>query len=310
MNKAKKELYAVMKTCRESNLMKQLHDAFGIDFEQPFVFKQWDNRLTENSFQNVYGCKGKFFLIMVRDNWCNEYKHLNVVVVNNGVFNHNQEGRSHYPTYWRKGDFESDRKKVGTSEVSCYVLNPSVIGVERTSKTESEIHAMIAKRLVRVMKSREVHYSNGRFAYYNSLKLERFDVEHNFHFEGELDKSGYASRSKELRLKADAIIREKKYKIANDTDFGMQVNDCARMIEEMKGKVLEMMEKMLSNPTYGNYSDVYDSVGSLYRASETLKTMKDAISSKTVKSVEWVESCFEHIKELAKKYSETENEVA
>lgn len=310
MKKEKKELYAVMKTCGESNLMKQLHDAFGIDFEQPFVFKQWPTRLTENEFRKVCGSKGKQFLVMVKNNWCDQYKHLNVVVVNNGVFNHNQEGRSHYPTYWRKCDFESDRKEVGTSSVECYVLIPSVIGVKRTAKTESEIHEMIKNRLIRVRESREVHYTNGRFAYYNDLKLESFDVNHNFYFDGMLDKSGYASRQKELRSKADVVIMEKKSLIANSTDFEKQVAECELTIEEMKGKVLEMMEKMLSNPTYGNYSDVYDSVGSLYRASETLKTMKDAISSKTVKSVEWAESCFEHIKELAKKHSETENEVA
>lgn len=82
------------------------------------------------------------------------------------------------------------------------------------------------------------------------------------------------------------------------------------MIEEMKSKMLEKVDTMLSNPEYVNYRCVNDFVDSMYRACEILRTVKESIFDKTVKSVEWANSCFDRINELFQKCSEMKNEVA
>lgn len=214
------------KACKYA--LMQLHNAFGFDFEKPFIMVYHEGNFTIASARKLLGVEFDDFIIIIRnpEKYCRRDRFMVVKAIGGGfdlvegrTLGYYNNFRQSLDDYFRKSDFNDDRKS--TKAQAYFLYQP--------------------KRYRRPVKPtpRPTYYSR------------RDDI---------FDKCGnnITERRNELIRRAEALRRERKRAAYLETDDAAKVQELEKKIAATKAAIISELEKAT---TENDYKKVGERIG-------------------------------------------------
>lgn len=250
-------------------LLKDLHDVFAIDFNAHYTIREVNLPKTLNSIikenSDVINKDTINVLLIQNRNYMDEYK----VITFNRFGNYDIDIKTYWyntiDCYYRKADFEKDRKE---SKLKAFVVIGYKNGVksrERRDKTQElyynnyNIRAKVDFNREKIAWSQFVNYKeqNCQLIGFDSIKLnnEIFDFnikemvyhpQKDYHAEDLIDKNGYNvfTKRKELATKLYYYKKEKRYIELEKQDFSKDKEEVKKAVYDCHKYIINKLQNI------------------------------------------------------------------
>lgn len=250
------------------NTFKYLHSNFGFDFEKPFILENGSNSFTINKVWSIIPHHIYDYTVSVIISGYTPYYYcvqilpgdFNIELPNKNVF----EWKTRPETYFRKSDFNNDRKKsldyfiIAQKKDYCLPVKQERYGSyyfndndRYTNIKTSGSHSITFTDPQK--QGKEIYYSIGRFIYGKPDDIENNPVKW-------FDKSGYMTyvRKETLKAKAKKLKEEREKAKYLETDSTSLVNELKERVETAKNCLIEALKAAKSYERISELSNVLD----------------------------------------------------
>lgn len=316
-NIKKIDLYRLAEVGR--TIPKQLHGCTGADFNKPHVLLEVNGRFTVNQIKKAVEAEGFDFnrgidlQIMQRNNWSRQRYNLATVNLNyvnidyRPAWTPHNDGEAYLDNYWRKGDFDEDRKNENGHALifAQYIadLTPKKPKKGYYSQPENGTRYKVKKVNYTRCNGREYIKEIEAQAMAGTGKNYRFNVPFRpaadpVGVEAYFDKSGYYIYNKrdELQAAAQKLRAERQKAEYNKTHNEAELQQLAQKVDDLKNtmgnallkaKTAEDVAKIADNMRY------YNGLEGVMRDYEKIQNMDAA---KTFRSIEDFNKACENVK--------------
>lgn len=258
-------------TAAGKNTLRYAHDNYGFDFEQPFILERLTGKFTINkiwSFIPHYLYDYSFTVIaIVKDEYQDDYNIVKIApsYIDIELPNKNSVDYKYHPDYYfRKGDFDRDRK----AGKDCFIIAQEkkyIIPVKEIKLCDYDFQENERYTNIKMFNNGSIYFTDpnkqGKKQYYSigNFIYGKYDDIRNCPFKW-FDKSGYLTyfRKEELKRKANKLRSEKEKAEYLETDNTSYIEKVRFEFNKLKTYAIGLLAATSNYETLKNISHCFN----------------------------------------------------